>query len=154
MGLNKAFTLIELIIVMSIISILIVGGYASYTNSFKSSRDGRRKADLASIQRALELYYEDVGAYPANITTGSPLCNPTTPSQCYIQRVPTDPAAGRIYLYAVGADNQSFQLYSCIENSNDNGRGVNQSGYSATNCQCGSPDNLCRFGLSSSNVTP
>ena len=154
MRLNKAFTLIELIIVMAIISILIVGGYASYTNSLKSSRDGRRKGDLASIQRALELYYEDVGGYPASIIVDSPLCNPTTPSQCYIQRVPADPATGRIYQYVVGASNQSFQLYSCIENSNDNGPGVNQSGYGVTNCQCGSPNNLCRFGLSSSNVTP
>lgn len=50
----KGFTLIELLIVIAIISILSVIGYAVIGNSQKATKDARRKADIESIVKAYE----------------------------------------------------------------------------------------------------
>ncbi len=63
----KSFTLVEILIVTTIIGILIGVGAVSYSVLTKNSRDARRKADLEQIRAALELYKSNVGSYP---TTG------------------------------------------------------------------------------------
>jgi len=64
---KKGFTLIELIVVISILGILASLGFSSYVASFQKSRDTKRKADLNQLQIALEIYKQDFGSYP--ITT-------------------------------------------------------------------------------------
>ncbi|MEK7070395.1 MAG: hypothetical protein AAB966_01175, partial [Patescibacteria group bacterium] len=105
----------------------------------------RRKADLQNIQKALETYYEDNTSYPAALD----LLAPT-----YMATIPTDSVSTAMYQY-VNVFGQGYYLYSCIENTNDTGPGVNQSGYAGTDCGCGSTPvaDRCRFGLSSSNIT-
>lgn len=74
---KKGFTLIELIVVMSIMGIISVLGISSYTNSFYKAHDARRKDDLRSIMTALQLYYNDHGKYPTagpNCAYGQPDC--------------------------------------------------------------------------------
>ena len=44
------FTLIELIVVISIIGILVTIGTATYTTAQQKSRDVRRKQDLAAVK--------------------------------------------------------------------------------------------------------
>lgn len=67
---QQGFTLFELLIVIAIIGILVSLGTASYTSAQKKSRDGRRQADLKSIQNAFEQYYADnTSAYPATCST-------------------------------------------------------------------------------------
>jgi len=61
---TKGFTLIELLVVIAIIGILIAAATVSYTKAQQKGRDGKRKADLASIQQALELYFQTNGKYP------------------------------------------------------------------------------------------
>jgi type II secretory pathway pseudopilin PulG len=39
-------------------------------SQFQKSSDARKKSDLSQIQKALEVYYEDAGRYPANPDTG------------------------------------------------------------------------------------
>lgn len=58
-----AFTLIELITVVAIISLLSAIVSVSASKSRVKARDTKRKADLATLQIALELYYESHGTY-------------------------------------------------------------------------------------------
>lgn len=57
----QGFTLIELMVVISIIAILSIIGIALYTNVQKNARDARRKADIDAIANALEVNYSDSG---------------------------------------------------------------------------------------------
>lgn len=61
---NKAFTLIELLIVISIIGLLASMILASTVKIRLTARNAKRIGDLKQIQTALELYYNDNGSYP------------------------------------------------------------------------------------------
>lgn len=56
---NKAFTLIELIVVIAIISILAVSASLVVTKWFSKSKDSRRLTDVVSIEKALTTYLAD-----------------------------------------------------------------------------------------------
>lgn len=58
------FTLIELLVVIAIIGVLASVVLASVNTARAKSRDARRRADLSQLRLALELYYNDNGAYP------------------------------------------------------------------------------------------
>lgn len=62
---KKGFTLIELLIVIVIIGILAVIVISVAGNSTDRANDAQGKADLHSIQTALEMYHVDNDAYPA-----------------------------------------------------------------------------------------
>ncbi len=54
---KSGFTLVELMVVISIIAILATIGLTVYTQAQKSARDAKRQQDLQEIQKALEQYY-------------------------------------------------------------------------------------------------
>lgn len=92
---RAGFTLVELLVVISIIATLSVVGLVSYTNFMKSSRDAKRQSDLRLIQSALEEYYADQLFYPGSINlfgsaltnaTGNPANPPVT--KTYLNKVP------------------------------------------------------------------
>lgn len=51
---NKGFTLIELMVVVSIIAILSVIGVTAFSSAQKQGRDAKRRADIDAIAKALE----------------------------------------------------------------------------------------------------
>ena len=62
----QGFTLVELLIVVSIIAILAVIGLIVFGNFQKGARDARRKADIDSIATAMEAnYVEATSQYTA-----------------------------------------------------------------------------------------
>ena len=61
---NKGFTLIEIIIAITIIAMISGGGLVSVFNALRNSRDAKRKGDLEQIRTALEIYKADKGYYP------------------------------------------------------------------------------------------
>lgn len=61
---RKGFTLLELIIVISIIAVLSTIGLNAYTSVQRSARDTRRKSDLKEMQTALETFRAENGRYP------------------------------------------------------------------------------------------
>jgi prepilin-type N-terminal cleavage/methylation domain-containing protein len=86
------FTLIELLVVISIISILLALGMSGFTTAQKKSRDSKRKADIKSIQAAMEQYYSVCNyTYPvfANIEIPTIVC--PNPSIAILPTVPEDP---------------------------------------------------------------
>lgn len=61
---KKGFSLIELLVVATIIIVLTTIGVISYRSASIKSRDSKRKADLETVRQALVLYRSDVGSYP------------------------------------------------------------------------------------------
>lgn len=131
-SLQKGFTLIEMLVVIAIISILIGIGVNTFTIAQKKARDVRRKADIRSIQTALELYKQDTGVYPPSVgdwvksTTDSWIPG-LVPN--YIPKVPRDPSAndtdpwvdgGNRYAYGyTSSDGQKYNLVAQLENRYD-----------------------------------
>lgn len=62
---TRGFTLIELVVVISILAILSGVLVPRVTNHLKSARDARRLADIKAVRAAIEQYYQDKGSYPA-----------------------------------------------------------------------------------------
>lgn len=61
---TRGFSLIELLVVTTIIIVLSAIGLVTFQNAGQSARNGKRKADLESVRQALVLYRSDQGAYP------------------------------------------------------------------------------------------
>ena len=166
-GNGKGFTLMELLIVMVILSILVAIATGTFATSSKRGRDNKRKSDLRNVATALEAYYADKGAYPTGVGGVMMGCGVGDTSECawgdstngfkdqygtlYMVLIPSDPIDTQTYYYVSGGT--SYQLYAKLENIRDAGDGVNQSGYTGTNCS----ENgivLCTYGIASSNTTP
>lgn len=72
---KSGFTLVELLVVVLIIGILATISIASYSAMQARGRDSRRTTDVANLTKALELYYDDTGAFPVPGNAGSSLGN-------------------------------------------------------------------------------
>lgn len=112
--LKAAFTLIELLIVISIIGLLATVTLASYNSAQEKGRDGIRKSDLAQMKRALELAKADCqgSAYYPNLGGASDVAAYTALGGYltdidlkYISSTPTDPknTAPQQYAYITSA---------------------------------------------------
>lgn len=162
---NKGFTLIELVVSMAIIAILAAAGLSSFTTSQIKGRDGRRKSDLNQLSRALELHYNDHGAYPTNSVDGKVVgcTSPNYDQPCawgsgpfgdskgtiYMQTLPQDPTSTRKYYYYSNAS--TYALYSWLENTND---AAIITPAVSTDCDAGAAVKSCSYGISSSNTKP
>ena len=69
---RRAFTLVELLLTVSIIGILatITIGTMSPRKQLNSSRDAKRQADVNAIMSAIDQYSIDKGVLPAGIVRG------------------------------------------------------------------------------------
>src|SRR5260370_8063310 len=84
-GFNGAFTLIELIVVITVIVILtgLVLSTAGYAR--KKGARARAETEIAALSAACESYKADNGVYPNNCDTNSlnPITNPTPTTPPY-----------------------------------------------------------------------
>ena len=80
---NAGFTLVELLIVISLISILAAMGLVQYRNSVVSAKEAVLQTDLFRMRDAIDQYYADKGKYPDSLQT--------LVSEQYIRAVPIDP---------------------------------------------------------------
>jgi prepilin-type N-terminal cleavage/methylation domain-containing protein len=64
---RKAYTLIEMLMVVAIIGVLASSILIGLGSARAKARDARRITDLKSVQTALELYYSKYGIYPSRV---------------------------------------------------------------------------------------
>lgn len=126
---KSSFTLIELLVVIAIIGLLSTVVLVSLSGVRARARDTRRKADMRTIQTALEEYYNDNNAYPSTgmgywgvcvyggskTTTGANAYIPgLTPN--YINTLPVDPLGILTewsgYLYVSDGNNYKLTCHS------------------------------------------
>lgn len=136
----KGFTLIELMIAISIIAIISSIGLISYSQAQALGRDAKRKQDLRSVAVALELYYQKNKQYPAspNNQWYSKLGPDWIPGMVplYIDSLPKDPLKDQEDPWREGYYGYSFFSAQCgnyaagqfyvlsvkLENKNDKDR--------------------------------
>jgi uncharacterized protein (TIGR02145 family) len=83
----QAFSMVELLVTVSIIAMVSVLLSVSFSNAQRSARDSRRVTDVLKMQQALELYHRDEGFYPNNVVFGEPLVSSTT-GKVYLDKMP------------------------------------------------------------------
>jgi general secretion pathway protein G len=79
----RGFTLIEMLIVMTLIVVLASVGLIAYQTSVRRGREAVLKEDLYRMRDAIDQYYADKGKYPTDLNE--------LVSTNYIRRVPVDP---------------------------------------------------------------
>ena len=110
---KKAFTLLEMFIVLGIIALILSVLTVSFTTTQKKSRDAKRKGDLKAIQNGLEQYYSICGyGYPVGNSLGSSLIC-VAASKTLIPAIPKDPKDNSNYAYT-SADGTSFTLCTSV----------------------------------------
>lgn len=88
----RGFTLVELLVVISIIAILSVIGMVVFSGVQKNARDARRRGDIEAIAKALEIYHLTTGSYPVGGWLVSTSSAPwLTGLGSYMVQVPIDP---------------------------------------------------------------
>ena len=68
-GRQRAFTLIELVIVLAIVALPLTLAAPRYFHSVDKSRETVLKANLAMTREAINKYYGDTGKYPEQLDT-------------------------------------------------------------------------------------
>jgi general secretion pathway protein G len=81
--LDRGFTMIELLVVMTLIVILATMGMTQYKTSQVYAREAVLKEDLFRMRDAIDQYYADKGQYPSTIDA--------LVSDGYLRKVPDDP---------------------------------------------------------------
>lgn len=97
----NGFTFIEILVVVTVIILLTSTAVATYTNFLKQSRDAKRKADLAQVAAALEMYRSNNDTYPVGSVWATTLDILKTPV-VYIQSLPSDPKSSTYGYYYTG----------------------------------------------------
>jgi general secretion pathway protein G len=80
---DRGFTLVELLVVISLISILAAMGLVQYKNSILRTQESVLKTDLFRVRDAIDQYYADKGKYPASLDS--------LVSDGYLRKIPEDP---------------------------------------------------------------
>jgi general secretion pathway protein G len=143
----RAFTLIEILIVMAIISVASPIAYSNVSSYYAQARDYRRKADLKKIELAMEEYYDFSASYPPTI----PECNHSFSygNTILMEDYPCDPKTQSPYTYLTDdlVGYQWYKVYTKLEKSADQSIAL-------VGCEngCG-PECHYNFGVASSNIS-
>ena len=132
------FTLVEILIVISILGILAGIVIAGVGEARESTRDARRESDAKNIQLALGLYKDDYGQYPSTGSawkSGTTVCHATygagnsysgatgyipNLAPVYMGVLPESPnvSSNKCFLYRSNGTDYKLLVWNAIENYN------------------------------------
>lgn len=167
---NKArgFSLVEMLVVVSIIAIFASVAYVNYYASIEQSRDIERQSDLRALQTAVELYKLRHGEYPIGCNDdGDWSGDPNSWNNCddgsydyivglapeFIPTLPFDP--GEVindngYSYVV---NSEHTVYKIIAKNSVESEVVDYN-HGMKSCAVNGADNICDLIGDSNDPTP
>mgnify|MGYP003998709729 CR=1 FL=1 len=125
---KQAFTLVELIVVITILAILWTIAFISLQWYSKDARDSIRISDTSSMKTSLELFHLNSGKYPLPDNSeiveyeseilwyqwefGSTVISSLSRS---MNEVPTDPLTDKKYIFSVANNKNEFEILSLLE---------------------------------------
>ena len=124
---KKAFTLVELIVVITILAILWTIAFVSFQWFSQDSRDSVRVSDVNLINKSLKLYATREWVYPipdnsnnitfswANAWYQWEFWTNTLATIRQMNKVPADPLTGSPYAYSRTASSNEYQLAGVLE---------------------------------------
>ncbi len=135
---KRGFTLVELMIVITVIAILATIAVVSFTRVQKQARDTKRKAEVKSLETALQAYYTEKNTYPVQAVSADIATALATPlTSTYINAMPISPNgvpatnANSAYHY-VSVDGSKYGLCAGLEISTVTGTADGASMWRAT----------------------
>lgn len=164
---KRSFTLMEILIVVAILIILSTIGLVALNpkRQIEKTWDSKRKAELSSLKKTLEDWYNDHNRYPINTEicydgfssdNTCHLCgsNTTSPDLSpYLSRLPCDPQSpAKEYLYQVDSVTSPtwFRIYTKLFSSAYLDHDIIDVGCSSG---CGpGPSYIYNYGVSSPNI--
>jgi prepilin-type N-terminal cleavage/methylation domain-containing protein len=124
---QEGFTIVELLIVVVVIAILAAITIVSYNGITANAQFSKEKSDLASINKAILLYYVDNGAYPNStsactngwcgwdqVTGNSFVPNVSPKYLTTLPQLPTEYAPNNTFLYR-SIDGTAYQLMRYLD---------------------------------------
>ncbi len=124
---QKAFTIVELLVVVAIIAILTAITTSNLVTSKSRARDTKRASDIAQLQFAFEFFFDRCNQYPALpsnlVVTDLTLIKNGCPTDVnlgtFLGKIPTPPSSGDYYYGKNDADSPTdYILSSKFENYN------------------------------------
>jgi general secretion pathway protein G len=85
---NRGFTLLELIVVMTIVALLASIAAPRYFDSIDRARDRVLMQNLNVLRDAIDKFHTDTGAYPTSLSDLA--------AKRYVRKVPEDPVTGSL----------------------------------------------------------
>jgi general secretion pathway protein G len=118
----RAFSLVEIMVVIVIIGILAGAVAWNVTGHTADARKNRARSDIATIVEAVELYRLENGRYPSN-TEGL--------SELDVKQHTLEDPWGRRYRYnKPGQNDAPFEVFTLGQDGREGGTGVNSDIYS------------------------
>lgn len=124
---KKAFTLVELIVVITILAILWTIAFISLQWYSRDARNSVRMSDIKNIKTSLELLQQNTWKYPnpdnwENVTyswwtvwTQWVVWDQVVTNLDKLSNKPLDPLTGREYVYSLLNTKQEYELWTIIE---------------------------------------
>jgi prepilin-type N-terminal cleavage/methylation domain-containing protein len=125
---KNAFTLVELIVVITILAILGTIAFISLQWYSKDARDSIRISDTSNMETSLELFHLDAGKYP--LPDNNEVVDYWTETLWYqwdfwnsvisslsrsMTEIPTDPLTDKKYVFSVANNKNEFEILSLLE---------------------------------------
>lgn len=125
----KAFTFVELMVVITILAVLWAIWFSSYIWSIADTRDSQRKSDFAQVSSALKIYKQKrwYYSYPWDVmeiqydwsTVALQWRLNSNVRLNSLDKLPFDPETKQPYFYSITKNKQEFELAWTLENGDN-----------------------------------